>query len=172
MDSLQKALEIYADKIIADAKRNLRPKNSSGRLASSMVSKFTDDYSIAIWMQDYGPYVDEGRDGTEQRQRNKSSVFWIGGNRGDEPPVDSIKKWIRQKGITPNNGQSVDSLAYVIGQKIAKKGIKGSLFFTNAVNKNETKFEEQLLTAYTEDEDNDIDKFFDDKDDFKNIKVT
>jgi len=170
---IEKVLEAFAKKVNADAKLNLSSKNSSGRLSSSLKSRGGSvENSIAFIMQDYGPWVDQGRDGTEKRQRNKSSIFWTGGNRGDEPPVDAIAKWTKQKGIQPDNGQSIESLAYVISKSIAEKGIKGSMFFTKAWNKHYPKLAEDIYDAYLEEYEVDIEGVFDELDNLKNIKIT
>ena len=169
---IEKVLVAFAKKVISDAKRNLSSKNSSGKLSSSLKYRDSGEDAVAFFMEDYGPWVDQGRDGTDQRQRNKNSVFWTGGNRGDEPPTTSISKWIKQKGIQPNNGQSIESLAYIIGQKIAKKGIKGSMFFTNAWDKHYPQLRDDIYEAYLKEYDEEIDRMFDEFDNLDNIKIT
>ena len=51
--------------------------------------------------------------------------YWqeYGRSPGTLPPVDSIKKWIKAKGIQPKDGK-VDSLAWAIAMKIKKSGTR------------------------------------------------
>lgn len=44
-----------------------------------------------------------------------------GRKRGKMPPVDTIRKWIDDKGITPDSGTK-DNLAWAIAKKIGKDG--------------------------------------------------
>jgi hypothetical protein len=41
---------------------------------------------------------------------------------GGFPPPQAIKAFMRRKGITPRSGMSVDTVAYLIGRKIAQNG--------------------------------------------------
>jgi len=58
----------------------------------------------------------------------KHSEYTEHGRRaGKFPNVGAIRKWIIDKHITPDNPKiSNNQLAYLIGRKIAKKGVKGS----------------------------------------------
>ena len=53
----------------------------------------------------------------------KGYVYLAGRAAGKMPPVDAIKKWIEQKGITPiEQFMTTTSLAWAIAKSIAKKG--------------------------------------------------
>lgn len=41
---------------------------------------------------------------------------------GRYPPIDAIRQWIDDKGITPYDNISKDSLAFLIARKIAREG--------------------------------------------------
>lgn len=69
-------------------------------------------YEISLYLKDYWYYVEHGR------------------NAGKFPPVDKILEWIEVKPILPyqdKNGKlpTPNQLAYLIGRKIAEKGIEG-----------------------------------------------
>jgi len=51
---------------------------------------------------------------------------------GKFPPKTAILRWMRQKGISAR-GISKDSLAFLIGRKIARDGIKPTNIFTDAI---------------------------------------
>jgi len=45
-----------------------------------------------------------------------------GRKNGGFPPINVIRKWIDDKGITPKDNISKDSLAFLIARKIAREG--------------------------------------------------
>lgn len=100
----------YKKQLIADGKK------ATGNLvntAKSYVSWNGTVLSVSIDLPDYWIYTENGR------------------KPGKFPPLDKIKQWIKVKPILPRaskNGKlpSDESLAYLIGRKIATKGIKGS----------------------------------------------
>ncbi|WP_339875196.1 hypothetical protein [Olleya marilimosa] len=68
----------------------------------------------------------------------KGYVYLAGRTAGKMPPVESIERWIKQKGITPiEQGMTTTSLAWAIAKSIAKKG-------TN--KENHLKIYEQVIT--------------------------
>lgn len=62
-----------------------------------------------------------------------------GSGRGSRVPIEQLVKWIRDKGISPSNGKSINSLAYAIQQSIYVNGIKTAVaprdFVQAAINK-------------------------------------
>lgn len=60
---------------------------------------------------------------------NKASLFgyeYLAGRRaGKMPPIESIEKWLNQKGIKPiESAMKISTLAYLIARKIAGEGTK------------------------------------------------
>lgn len=95
-------------------------KNASCNLYNSLKTRVEIQgtvFEIILHSEDYLKYVDEGR------------------GPGKFPPLDKIKQWIRIKPVlpTPMNGKlpTENQLAYLIGRKIANKGIEP----TNIINK-------------------------------------
>ena len=104
-------------------------KNASGELVSSL--KFTVDFAneeldIEFEMAPYGRYVDSGR------------------APGKQPPIDSIKPWLRIKGIP-------ETAAFPIAKAIGKRGIAATPFFESTVDSMKAKLISQLTAAYAKD---------------------
>lgn len=53
---------------------------------------------------------------------NYTEYLTKGRKSGSFPPVNVIRKWIDDKGITPFDNISKDSLAFLIARKIAREG--------------------------------------------------
>jgi hypothetical protein len=62
-----------------------------------------------------------------------------GSGKGSRVPIEQLVKWIRDKGISPSGGQTVNQLAYAIQQSIYVNGIKNAVaprdFVQEAINK-------------------------------------
>ena len=53
---------------------------------------------------------------------NYTEYLTKGRKNGGFPPIDVIRKWIDDKGITPMDNIGKDSLAFLIARKIAREG--------------------------------------------------
>lgn len=151
--------------IVEKSVTNLRTqgKNSSYNLSRSIKGGVTSDkdgVQMHFFMESYGVDVDMGRDGTEYKQRNPNSVFYQGANNGRFPPPQAIKQWIAIKPINPIGDASItpESLAYLIGRKIEKRGITSSLFFTDAYNQVAQAMSEELALEVSKSVTNEITK--------------
>lgn len=104
-------------------------KNASNELSQSIsftTKIYGSSYTLRISLADYYVYVDQGR------------------RKGKQPPPDSILKWIDNKpqvkaalaGIKEKESflSKKKSLAFLIGRKIARKGVKGSDFYSSVIN--------------------------------------
>lgn len=120
----KQALEKIGENIVADAKTTLKKQGhiATGTLYNSIKSKINGDNQITFDLTPYARYVDVGR------------------KKGKWAPPQAIKDWCKVKGID-------QKYAYVINKKIYEEGIKPSLFFTNAFEKN-TKKMDDLIDAY------------------------
>jgi hypothetical protein len=58
-------------------------------------------------------------------QGKKGRALEFGGQPGNWPPVDELRKWVRRKGLADGR-QEVDSTAYLVGRKIFEEGIDPS----------------------------------------------
>ncbi len=123
--TLNEALTKIGNDIIADARSTLNKQGhrATGKLYNSLKAVINKS-ELSFEMESYARYVDQGR------------------RAGKYAPVKAIKDWCKIKGID-------QSLAYVINRSIFEKGIKPSLFFTNAFDAYEENLDE-VLDKYCE----------------------
>ena len=122
-----RSIEYIANEFAQQYKSNLLDagKRASGNLVNS--AKAYVDWngtvlSISMELQDYWKYVEYGR------------------KPGKFPQVDKIRQWIKVKPVLPRPGKngkipSENTLAYLIGRKIATKGIKGTHTLADTIDK-------------------------------------
>lgn len=140
---LKKVLDEYGEYFIRQARANLgkNRSNASMTLNDTMRSIVEIDgthFSVSIEIQDYWDYVEYGR------------------RPGKFPPVNRIKEWITVKPVRPypdSRGKlpTTDQLAFLIGRKIATKGIEPRPFFNPAKEDTEKHFELAIALAIDED---------------------
>lgn len=108
-----------------------------------------DSFTINFHAPTYWKYVDGGR------------------RPGKFPPVDSLISWIRKRNINPRPLPSsktsvpptINQLAFLIGRKISKEGIKGNKFYELTVEEFKKEFTQKIEDAITEDIENQLDEF-------------
>lgn len=88
---------------------------ASGRLLKSIREGEVDNNGFSVVYQSYGQFVDQGR------------------GRGF-PPVKPIQDWIRERGIKPRKGQTVEQLSFAIAKKLAKRGYAPKPFIQPSIN--------------------------------------
>lgn len=144
-----KALEKFKDAVVKDSVRNLRRKNSTGKLAKSIegeVEVFENSFSIKFLMEEYGLYQDKGVSGIEKKYNTPYSYT------NKMPPARAFDKWVIRKGIAPRDEQgrfiNRKSLNYIIARSIYKKGIKPSLFFTKPFEKHFKKLPKDIVEKF------------------------
>lgn len=121
------------------------PKVASGSLLDSISANYNPNSGeITVEMLDYWKYVNDGR------------------KPGKYAPLDSIKDWIKEKGLKGRNkktGRFItnESFAWGINTNIKKFGIAPTYFYDRAVENFEKYFEDEVVKAL----DIDIEKFFD-----------
>ena len=62
-------------------------------------------------------------------------------------PVEALVKWIKKKNIVPNNGQTVNSLAFAIQNSIYKIGIKARKFIDPIIGQTIDTLSEELCVS-------------------------
>lgn len=126
-------------------------KYATGKLISSINTEIEYDgryFSVELNTADYFKYVNEGR---------KAGKF---------PPLNAIRQWITVKGILPRpiKGKlpTTNQLAYLIGRKISRQGIKGtrSLEKTEKNYRLEDRILDQLLEVFEKEIDKSIKEFY------------
>ena len=111
-----------------------------------------DSFTIDFHAPDYWKYVDGGR------------------KPGKFPPVNSLISWIRKRNITPralpssktsvpSTPPTINQLAFLIGRKISREGIKGNRFYELTVEEFKKEFTQKIEDAITEDIENQLDEF-------------
>lgn len=139
-DNLKQALNEFGDKVVQDAKSNLksRDKVASGKLYESMknngakVSKRS--FELNVNMAYYGAFVDQGVSGVQKKYNTPYSYT------NKMPPPSAFDSWIVKRGIAPRNekGQFLTrkSIQFAMSNHIFNYGIKPSYFLTDAVKSN------------------------------------
>lgn len=90
-------------------------RNASGRTSESIQYHITEDKYKTVFIVDANSNIRFLQDG-----RGKTTK---GGNGSVK---NSIRQWIKDKGIVASNGISEDSLVFLITRKIHREGYKGT----------------------------------------------
>lgn len=129
-------LNEYGAKVTAELTDNLEHdrKNASGNLSSSIkfqVRIVGQLYTFELTMAEYWKFVDKGRRPGKFPPR-EAILQWMTNKRiGSFLRGSGKNKAVGKKSILATNLQAQRSIAYLIGRKIARKGIKGSGFYTD-----------------------------------------
>lgn len=118
------ALRRIMTKIQGDAIQNA-PKGRSKDLAKGIKTEFSLLTGKVKAEAPYSNVVDKGR------------------RPGKYAPVDKLQEWVKWKfGIS--NPKQLKQATFLINRKIKEKGIDGTKFFSNAVDKNRTFIESEI----------------------------
>jgi hypothetical protein len=126
-NSLPEALDQLGQQFVDSLRQELDSKriSASGNLYRSVRYEIVgsgDEIGLALFWDDYGDIVDEGRGrsnrgGPNQTWRNK------------------IAGWINFKGISPRQGITKEQLAFLITRKINRKGYKAKPWIQPALDR-------------------------------------
>lgn len=138
MPTIQESLKRFFSKTIEDIRLDQQAKGmkASGQSSDSLRVETTTDSGRLIGSISF------------RFQRD-------GRGPGGFPPVQNIQDWIRAKGIQTDS-ISIESLAYLIGRKIARQGSdifmgrKPGLDIDGAINKNIPELKKSLLKGTKE----------------------
>jgi hypothetical protein len=171
MSELNKVLLAFSDDILKSAKRHLggrrigRNKSygvSSGQLKRSL------SYTIRVRGKDiqqvtfgargkadeYAAFIHFGVNGTQKNQKAPFSYRFENPSRKHRA---ALKKWIKQKGIKARDEKgrfkkmSADSLAFVLGRAVKRKGIVGLRFYTKAYTAVSKRYKGEFTEALSKD---------------------
>jgi hypothetical protein len=158
-DNFKKVLEEIRDQIIEDSKKNLAKQGKVGKLYESIegstVYETKDKIYFNIEMEDYGLFQDKGVKGADpskqivkdkyrkpQQAPNSPYKFGSGNMKGTfDDFAKSVGDWAKGKGfrLRDEKGRFVRGTYETIGKIIARniyyRGLKPSLFLTNAFEK-------------------------------------
>lgn len=156
--NLHRVLNEFGKELVDAYIRNLDERGAHATLKLAYSVKYEVAYgdrwmAVDLSLLDYWKYVEYGR---------KAGKF---------PPLDSIERWIKVKGIKPmtrtqssvkrwtkhqgsirrNDGSipSIKTLAYLIGRKIKEEGIQPRPLLTTALDDTLKRFDEAINEAIT-----------------------
>lgn len=138
LEVLNEMCEALIDEYRSELERN--GHSATGELANSITFDITlsdNTFEITFDLADYWIYVENGR------------------GPGKFPPPSSILDWIHAKNILPHeiNGKlpTENSLAFLIGRKIANEGTHGTHDMQHSIEVIKAKYEPLLSEALQED---------------------
>ena len=156
-ENVERYLNSFGKQVVNRAKGNLQKAGKGGKLEKSIrfeVISDADGFTVNFYMSRYGTYVDKGVSGTQKQQKFKdyknkviSSPYKY---TTKQPPPGILAKWISKKGIKGRDKKSGRfitnlSLAFIIGRKIKRDGIKGLSFFQKPLGLGLKQFGKDLL---------------------------
>jgi hypothetical protein len=161
--NIEKYLNSFGQKVVNDAKSKLQSDKGSTALGNSIrfeVVPTDRGFSTKFYMLDYGEFLDKGVSGNEKKRsfenykgQKQSSPYSY---TTKQPPPSILSKWIKRKGIKGRDKKSGRfitnlSLAFIIGRKIKRDGIKSLSFFQQPFGIEYKKLNEELLTELKSD---------------------
>ena len=151
----------FAQKVVRDSEKRLKKAKGSTALSDTIRANVTKDgtgYVVEFYMADYGAFLDKGVSGNKKIQefttydgRKVESPYKF---RAYQPPPEPLNKWIKKKGIKPKgigrgrdkkSGRFISNLAFLIGRKIKRDGIKSLSFFQQPLGAGLKKFGQDML---------------------------
>ena len=160
MDHLKDAMNVFGNKVVADAKQNLKDKKKvdTGTLEKSVVNNgvifHKNSMTLNIALSDYGAFVDKGVRGvggvrkqtsTFKRTNNKGKLWKQNGGdspysfkEGRKPSVKHFIDWSNKRGLSP----------YAVRESVYHQGIKPSHFLRDAINDNIKDAPKEIVEAF------------------------
>ena len=158
LKSTERVFKMFADKVINQSIRNLKNQDhiDSGKLAQDLSYDLKVYKSLSLElnfkMPMYGMFQDKGVKGSQSGRRAYKSPYKFKGKNIKE---DVIEAWIKRKGIQGRDkkGRFIkrESLAYLIGRKIALFGLPATRFFSNSFRQHYRKLPKNVIQAYAQD---------------------
>tara|TARA_R100001594_G_scaffold11334_3_gene25810 strand:+ start:10910 stop:11470 length:561 start_codon:yes stop_codon:yes gene_type:complete len=177
-NSIEAYLRSYGKYIVRQARQILQKRTASGKLSKSLKYKLVKDkdgYDLKFLSAKYGDFIQKGVSGRNVTR----SYIGIDGKRKQSPyrfksktiNTKVLDKWIIRKGLVPRDSsgkfqkRSVNavgfrkSLAFLIGRKIASRGLKAMSFYSQPISFSFNKFKKEMLANFKEDVLNNIKAF-------------
>lgn len=123
---LNPALNELGRQIVLSMQNTLQQKgiNATGNLSRSIKYQVVgsgDDLQLQISFDEYGDYIDSGRKGATRGGPRQS---W----------AEKIIPWARAKGISPRQGISYKTMAFLIARKINRQGYKAKPWIDQSIS--------------------------------------
>ena len=163
-DNIERYLNSFGRQVVNRAKGNIQ-KAKGGGTALEQSIKFEvvadkNGFTVNFYMADYGTFVDKGVSGNKKTQQFKNYLDKVINSpykyTNKQPPPNILAKWISKKGIKGRDektGRFISnmSLAFIIGRKIKRDGIKSIAFFQKPLGLGLKQFGNNLLKNVKED---------------------
>ena len=163
--NIERYLNSFGKYIVQQSRTNLTKgkKNVDKSLYNSITFKVIADangFSVKFYMNSYGTFVDKGVSGNKKKQKFKD---YLGKTISSpykyttkQPPPNILAKWISKKGMKGRDkktGRFIShmALAFIIGRKIKRDGIKSLAFFQKPLGLGLKQFGQELLGNVKED---------------------
>jgi len=131
-----------------------------GAFNQDMVNEYVDKWIVQIYMPSYYEFIDEGVKGWRNEKKNTGKFQFK--KNGKPIPKQSILDFMLNRGIVFSGykgakkkmskvsiKKKLESLAYLIGRSIKKKGIEGVPFYSSVMTEDFFKsFETEFLSVY------------------------
>jgi hypothetical protein len=155
--SLENYLNHFGQSVVNQAIANLRKSKGDTALGKSIRFEVVPDargFTTKFYMLDYGTFLDKGVSGNKKKQpftnykgATESSPYSY---TNKQPPPSILSKWIKKKGLKgrdKKSGRYISnlSLAFLIGRKIKRDGIKSLSFFQKPFGEGYNELKETML---------------------------
>ena len=157
-DNIERYLNSFGKQVVAQSKTTLNfKKGGDTKLENSIrfeVVSDADGFVVNFYMADYGDFVDKGVSGNKKKQKYKDYKGNVVTSpyryKSKQPPPSILAKWISKKGIKgrdKKSGRFISnlSLAFIIGRKIKRDGIRGLSSFQKPLGLGLKQFGSELL---------------------------
>lgn len=155
---VHKALSEFGQNVVEQARTNFLDKNASGKGSQSLdfdVETFENSFGMNFSMEQYMEFQDKGVSGTKQKYDTPYSYT------NKKPPASAFDKWGVRRGLAGRDEKGKfltrKSLNFALATHVFKYGIKPSLFFTKAFEKEFENLPDNIGEAYALD----VEKFMD-----------
>ena len=143
LNETERVLQEFVNYVVRESKK--KAPRASGDLAKSIkagkVKESANSIEVAIYAEDYLPFIDQGVSGTERKFNTPFSY------KTKKPPVRFLQTWLKQKtGVF--RARDRRSIAFAIQNSIFKYGIKPTKFFTTPFENAFKQLPEDVIEAY------------------------
>jgi len=156
--NIERYLNSFGKQVVNRAKGNLQKAKGGGTALENSI-KFEvitdeDGFVLQFYMSSYGTFLDKGVSGNKKTQKYKDYLDKVINSpykyTTKQPPPNILAKWIKKKGIKgrdKKSGRFIShmSLAFIIGRKIKRDGIKSLAFFQKPLGLGLKQFGSELL---------------------------
>ena len=152
----------FAKRVVAAAKKRVKPAMATGALEKSIKYKLKETkqgFTVEFLSADYGTFIDKGVSGKEKKRYYKDTD----GKRRQSPykyknkfpPVGAIDRWtvLKVGDARDEKGRFIKrkSLVYLISRKIYLYGIQGLSFYSTPLREELKEFKKGYAVSFKND---------------------